>query len=343
MERSQNSHSSIFPALKKTGKNPRNSHYLAEQTKLKWEQFKNVILSDAESRREPEDVNLKKKKKQHPKQKKQRKQHSKTPNSFPKIEEDSFQHVHKLFTVVRDWAFFITRKWQPGWRRRSPPWSSTLSTGTLPPLHIPAPKANCPRSWVCKRGTGPQGWALLPHCYLQAVNILVILQTQNSHSIIIKSKPLSVLHRPFLVFPPDLSVSKGDSHHTKSMETFLLDLASWIVMLGLEIHSLGSVLQGYPLPTRAPIRGVGRRRKHVKQNNSWRSKPSDKGLGLHSLISERLALGWGRRLQDGENWHTAGWRTQKVLDEAVICPGPGGLRGILKQKVPGNKNSSTYS
>lgn len=64
---------------------------------------------------------------------------------------------------------------------------------------------------------------------------------------------------------------------------------------------------------------------------------------VSSVISEKLPLCWGRRLQDAENRCMTLWWTQVTLGDTAACPGPGRQHGILKHGVTGNKNSTVWS
>lgn len=164
----------------------------------------------------------------------------------------------------------------------------------------------------------------------------MVLWTWKCHLTIIQSKPLSVLLRAFVLFPPDFSVSKTaretliTQRPAKSMATFPLNLANWIIMLGVEESSLGSVLQCYhrqPLHQGyiRQIGGVGRRQ-HVKWVNSWRSQPAD--IGLRPLL---WCLQWFQRsylcveeedcrMQRTSAWHCDGprWHLVTLLLAQVL-------------------------
>lgn len=196
------------------------------------------------------------------------------------------EHILKLGL----WCEFLVRwTWQPGWLRRAgggdSPWAPSPCPTLGHPGQIDPILSQFLQEESGKTHMGGQSQGIFRS---QQWTSTLILWMKKHHSTIIQSKSFSVPHRPFLFFGPNLSldssaaetaqethpttskVNGNESWNYKSTAIFPLYLANWIIVLGLEMSSLGSALQCYPLlPLHmVPIRqvgGGGRRRKQVKR------------------------------------------------------------------------------
>lgn len=103
----------------------------------------------------------------------------------------------------------------------------------------------------------------------------------------------------------------------------------WKSLLLARCCSATPCLHLHMVPIRE-VRGVGRRREQVEQDDPWRSQPADPALAPVEapLVSEEEVWWMDRSVMC--------WWVWKELDEVDIWGGPGGPQEIPKQSVPGN-------
>lgn len=163
----------------------------------------------------------------------------------------------------------------------------------LPVTH-PEPKANrspsCPRFGACEKSIEwiHAGGPSCDTCSSKQWTSTWFFEHKNTT--IIQPKPLSVLHKSFLLFPPDFSVVETAKRTlvaqgpAKSRATFHFHSIwstgslcwDWKNLLA-QCCSATPCLALHQAHVKQ-VRGMGRRTKHVKTDNSLRSQPSDTGL-----------------------------------------------------------------